>query len=150
MVQGPRMHLESTRTGEATQNIRQHRRRDQTNAGDAPGRGWGMSLWAEGEVRILSSRTREARLPVDYRIRHRPILRVPRKHGKRCTSVIVFAKGVLVARMRPNTEEFQVFGGRKKLAGSQKVRGSSPLSSTCCNLMLSRNLRLPAILGSAA
>ena len=49
-------------------------------------------------------------LPVDYRIRHAPVLRVPRKHGKRCTSVIVFAKGVLAAKVWKNTEEFQASG----------------------------------------
>ena len=38
--------------------------RDQSNAGDAPGRGWGISPWPEGEVRILSARTHARR---DYR-----------------------------------------------------------------------------------
>ena len=39
----------------------------------------------------------------------------------------MFAKGVLVARMPVNTEEFQAFRGRKKLAHNLEVAGSNPV-----------------------
>jgi len=41
MAQGPKVHLESTRTGDATPSTKQHRRRDHTNVSDARGRGLG-------------------------------------------------------------------------------------------------------------
>ena len=37
----------------------------------------------------------------------------------------MFAKGVSVAKVWLNTEEFQVFGGREKLPEGQKVAGSN-------------------------
>jgi len=62
-----------------------------------------------------SLRTHARARPVDYRISDQPTFRIPRKHGKKRKSVIMFAKGVLAANMWLNTEEFQVFRGRKKL-----------------------------------
>jgi hypothetical protein len=44
--------------------------------------------------------------------------------------VKVFAKGILAAKMWLNTEEFQAFRGRKKLAHNLEVAGSNPVPAT--------------------
>ena len=71
----------------------ERRRRSRARLGDVPV--CGRRARANRALRTHARGATTGSLPD----RHRPILRVPRKHGKQCTSVIVFAKGVLVARM---------------------------------------------------
>jgi hypothetical protein len=69
--------------------------------------------------------TRTHARTVDYRIPHRPTFRIPRKHGKKRHSVIVFAKGVLAAKMRSNTREFQVFRAVEGVSDNDEVPSSN-------------------------
>ena len=118
--------LESTRTGEATQNIRQHRRRDHMNAGDSPGRGWGMSLpvargrvqtepYTHARARTLTANAQKlVRFPISaktvrYRFALSLMVRIPLFSGKDCNALRRLAKVSESAKM----PEFPGKTGRK-------------------------------------